>query len=100
MVIRAAWTLLIFALSMGLVVSWTMWPGWATVIVGALLLVAMVMRYRAGIVRRHLGRCGECQYDLTGLEEAGECQECGEAFAPRWDLEAVLRMRAGGGGGE
>ncbi len=37
MVIRAAWTLLIFALSMGLVVSWTMWPGWATVIVGALL---------------------------------------------------------------
>lgn len=93
-VIRAAWTLLIFGLSMGLVVAWSLGPPWATLLVGVLLVSAMVMRYRAGLVRRDLGRCGTCGYDLTGLEEAGECPECGEAFAPRWDLEAVLRARA------
>jgi hypothetical protein len=100
MVVRAAWTLLIFGLSVGLVVSWSLWPGWGTVVIGAILLGAMVMRYRAGLVRRDPSLCSTCGYDLTGLEEAGECPECGEAFLPRWDLEAVLRARANQGIGD
>ncbi len=94
MLVRAAWTLVIFLLSVVMVVVWSFVSGLAAAGVGVVLVGAMVMRYRACTVRRDPGRCATCGYDLTGLEEAGECPECGEPFVPRWDLEAVLRMRA------
>jgi hypothetical protein len=99
MLVRAAWTLLIFHLSVALVVSWSLCPNWATALIGVVLLGAIALRWRAGLVRRDPSRCRHCDYDMTGLEQAGECPECGEPFQPRWDLEAVLRARGVSGEG-
>ena len=91
MIARAAWTLLIFTLSVGLVLAWAFLPPLAALALLFPLIGAMIARYRAGTAHRDPGRCRTCDYDLTGLEEALICPECGEPFPPRWDLEAVLR---------
>lgn len=93
MVVRVVCMLMIFALSVSVTVSLFYAPSWVTLVALVLLVGALVARHRVTRPRLARGCCRACGYDLTGLEPVGECPECGEAYEPRWDLEAILRAK-------